>query len=256
MVLGAPGYNHDVRLFAVLALIVLSLILAVFAVPSAQDTADADREMLDGAEAVLAYKPGFSPTDSRELLDEILGRTEYQGEGDTPLEQNSWLTRLLVWLTGLMGVVGLGATGWIGVAAVAMLLTLLLFLVVRLAWMQAGRRGRSTIAKPKAGQLGLDELLQAAGEAVQRGDYRTAVRIRFLALLRQLEVPASTLLTNAQLQRRLGMLIPSAATPFGELVSLYEDTWYGGLDCGKAQHDRALALSERVVDVATRDAHE
>jgi len=256
MVLGGPGYNHSVRLLTVMPLITLCLMLAMFAVPAAQVTADAEGEMLNSADAVLAYKPSFSPTDTRELLDEILRRAEYQGEEDTPPELDTWFTRFLAWLAGLMGVAGLGAAGWVGVVAVATLVALLLFLVVRLVWMHAGRRGRSTKAEPKAGQLGLDELLLAAGESAQRGDFRAATRFRFLALLRQLELPASTLQTNTQLKRRLGKRMPSAATPFGDLVGLYEDAWYGGLDCNRAQHDRALALCERVADKATRDAHE
>lgn len=256
MVLDGPGYNHNVRLITIMPLLMLSLMLAMLAVPAAQDTADAEGIMLNSADAVLTYKPSFSPTNTRELLDEILMRAEYQGEDDAPLEQDSWLTRLLAWLAGLMGVAGLGAAGWVGVAAVATLLALLLYLVVKWVWVQAARRGRSTKTEPKAGQFGLDELLLAADESAQRADFRAATRFRFLALLRQLELPASTLLTNTQLQRRLGKRMPAVATPFGELVGLYEDAWYGGLDCSKEQHDRALTLSERVADVATRDAHE
>jgi hypothetical protein len=256
MVLGGPGYNHSVRLLTVMPLIMLSLMLAMFAVPAAQDAADAEGEMLNSADVVLAYEPSFNPSNTQKLLDEILRRAEYQGEDDAPLEQDNMLTRLLAWLDGVLSAAGLGATGWAGVVVVAGLLALLLYLVVKLIWVQAGRRSRSAKAEPKAGQLGLDELLLAADESAQRGDFRAAIRFRFLALLRQLEQPASTLLTNTQLQRRLGKLMPAVASPFGELVGLFEDTWYGGLDCSKEQHDLALTLSERVADVATKDAHE
>jgi hypothetical protein len=256
MVLGGPGYNQSVRLLTVMPLITLCLMLAMFAVPAVQDAADAEGEMLISADVVLAYEPSFNPSDTQELLDEILRRAEYQGEDDAPLEQDNMLARLLAWLDGVLSAAGLGATGWAGVVVVAGLLALLLYLVVKLIWVQAGRHSRSAKAEPKAGQLGLDELLLAAGESAQRGDFRAAIRFRFLALLRQLEVPASTLLTNTQLKRKLGKRMPSAETPFREFVGIYEDTWYGGFDCSNEQHALALALSEQVADVATRDTYE
>jgi len=252
------GYNLPVRTAAVL-LLMLSLVLVAQAQsdpPAAVDSAGVIRS--GEAAAVLSHDPGLASTNTtREQLEDILSRPEYQGEDEPPAERDDLWNRFLAWLAGLLGLVGLGGASWIGVVAVVTIVALLLYLLVRLIWQQAGRRShRAVRGEPDAERMGLDALLATAMDAAGRGDFRVAIRYRYLALLRQLEVPTSALLTNTQMVQRLKKNRPLVAAPFGELVKIFEDTWYGGLACGAEQHRRVLALGEQVSREVVGDGDE
>lgn len=226
------------------------VILACQAAALAQDVvAEEDAQTLPASVQPLLDTAPLLPSEAetRELLRQILAQDEYQVDA-TPPQGESPLARLLGWLGGLLQRLGLGPGSWYGTVIIIVLALLLLFAVVRMLW-QLASRGRAHLAEQAAGgaeQLPVEALLAAAEQAAQAGDHRTAIRLRFLALLRILAEPDAVLTTNRQLMRRVARRFPSLSQPFRELVLCYEDAWYGSMPCGSADYSRAGELAARL----------
>ncbi|MCB1216451.1 DUF4129 domain-containing protein [bacterium] len=187
--------------------------------------------------------------ESAGLLREILSRPEFQ-DGSAPTQQNNgaidrfvqWLNRTL---SGLGRSLGLGAAGGSLLTYVLVVLALaLMAMLIRQLIMGAGRPAA------KRGRDGLDpeadpdaDLARIAEEHARRGEYRLAMRYRFLAVLRSLDLPSSTLTTNSSLVRQVRRDFPMLHEDFRELVGMFEDVWYGALECGSGQYAEAAGLA-------------
>jgi len=179
-------------------------------------------------------------------LKRILAQEEFQSQGQKPRE--SWLQRSWNRLQEMLGSSNIGGSGVWGVVLAVLLLALIVFLVVRLAWQFATRAKRDEKAAEKTDPRShsMEQLIAAANEAAARGDYREALRFRYLALLRVLNLPAATVLTNSQIKRRIGRIHPALKGPFGQLVTTFEDTWYGGMRCLQRDYAQAEILARGI----------
>ena len=183
---------------------VLTLCLGGSALAQTQELVLDGRAWLDeysaAADDWLTTAPQLPPAaESSEQLQVILAAPEFQTEAAS--QTPSWLERLwqrfLNWLQGL-GVpsFGDGALGqWITVIAVCALIVLVVYLVVRLLRSFLNRARTESIdgLSGKQGPRSRDELLGAASEAAQRGDYASALRHRFKAMLALLDLPATAI---------------------------------------------------------------
>jgi hypothetical protein len=183
-------------------------------------------------QVVLDYAPPVPELgESGVLAREILARPEFQREVSVP--QESLLERIMRWLNSLPGLPTLGANNWLMLSLLAALLGLLTYLLVRLAWGGLGRRRKfNGTARSNGKRTGrLTDYMDEAEQAALRQDYRQAVRYRFLAMLQQAGLPDNQLLTNRQVQRQLTQRSTAVERPLVELITGYEDAWYGQLPC-------------------------
>ena len=275
--MGLSGYNQPVRL-----LFITALLLATFSPVLARDAADDEPlrwgdpvdEMVEESGVSLTeaelqfrehvYDPQLlsdplrqlsqsSPapvdgTDSAGLLREILQSEEFQRDQQPQKQTTGIMQQVIEWLDRTLQnigkALGLGASGGnVLVYALIILALVLVAMIVRQLLMHTGRRGGRL-----AGESGeLDDrdldLAELARRHAGRGDYRTALRYRFLAVLRMLDLPASTLTTNSMLVRRVASGHPEMHADFRELVGMFEDAWYGSLDCGGPQYEEAERIA-------------
>jgi len=228
----------------------LGLLLAVTclapAVSWAQDLPEGyEGPSPEAAIEALQYEPGLGPaTDTGDELYIILTRDEFQGEAGR-LDEETWIDKFFKWVNQLFGnrQVPVSQPGWGWIISVVIAGFLLIYLVTRFIWWVMGRRreraGTYSGSEASERRLTPDGLLKLAGECASRGDHRSAVRYRYLALLKRLEMPDSPLRTNSQVMRWIERRYPAAGSGFGELVRCYEDTWYGGQPLSAAEYSRA-----------------
>lgn len=212
------------------------------------------QEQHQAALQVVRSKPELlSADDSRATLREILARPEFASGSAVP--RTSLIEQSFDWLSRALSRVGMKTPSWTGVVAIALVCLGLIYLITRVIWEWQARRSRRIAPEIEAGDiaLGADALLKALAEAVARGDYRAAVRLRFRWLLSALELGESALLTNRQLQLRLGREHPAVREPLQRLVTCFEDAWYGGLPVSQAEVQLAASLAENVRDSVRRE---
>jgi hypothetical protein len=219
--------------------------VAVAAEPLAQESSPRD------VPNVLQHVPRLpqSAATSAELR-RILAQSEFLESGASNVPKETWFTRLIEQLSRLLRSLGLGTASWPGVVISLVLIAGLLVLIVRLTWELLSRRARHEdgASDGAAEHLSAERILEAAASAAARGDHREAIRCVFLALLRQLELRTTALLTNRQLTRLVAKQLPTAREAFGQLVTSYEDTWYGGLPCGAGDYAHARRLAGAVLE--------
>ena len=170
--------------------------------------------------------PGTARDDVRDILSDRKFRSEpvprpLRG----PLE---WLGDRVKWLAEAVADALRAIPGPTWVALAVLVAVLLGLLVARLA----GRPGGRLLARSPSGGAPVaesddpDALEAAAAEAEARGDYSTALRLRFRAgLLRLDERGAITFrpsLTTGEVRRLLG------SATFDDLASTFEEVAYGG----------------------------
>jgi hypothetical protein len=218
---------------------------------------------------VLRFQPQLPDRSSmRETLRGILARPEFAGQDELPRAPGWWdqlLQRIGRWLQSL-GVPSATAGSWVVVLATVLLIALvsgLVYLVVRWAWGSSSRLSLASrkSSEPSEDELGHAGLLSLARAALERGDLRQAIRLRFKATLRRApQDSASTVLTNSQLQRRISRQFPSAGGPLGLLIKRFEDIWYGGMECSRSDYDsvdiwaREVEAAMPAPDAAASDA--
>ena len=219
---------------------------------------------LDGyspaAQGVLEYSPELEPSEgTAQKLTAILAQPEYQSDPVGPTGK-SWLARLLDWLNQKLSgwhLPGGGGNvaGWISALLISAVIILLVYLVVRLIWAIVNRSaaGSSSSDKSKLGPLTRDDLLSAAALAAEQGDFATALRLRFRALLQLIDLPATTILTNHQIARRLSKQCAAATPNFTALVGQFEDVWYGSQPCDQANYRHAAGLAVEVESLLKRE---
>jgi hypothetical protein len=202
------------------------------------------------AAAVLQSKPDLAPApDTMAALRQILAEPQFAADQDTSSGKGPF-DKFWEWLQKMLNRLGMPR----GKSPVTMVLTVLLLLlltvlIARLAWELAQRRQRQLVAnsEPRAQDMGVSALLAAAAAAAGRRAYREALRLRFLALVKQLDLPASSVQTNSELTRLVRKQQPLAVEPFTGAVACFEDAWYGGLACDSDAYTRINELAALVV---------
>lgn len=199
---------------------------------------------------VLDYEPQLpDPVSTSSTLTEILARPEYLGDSVEEAQGIGMLERFFAWLERALGGLGVsGGSSTFGVVAITLLIGLVLFLLVRLLWDMFGGR-RFTAGPKRTGtleNLSSVDLVGLATKAAAKGDYQQAIRLRFKAVLGGLRMPASAVLTNTQVLRRLKRNMPFAAAPFGEIATIFEDTWYGQQPSTKENYKHVSECAGRI----------
>ena len=195
--------------------------------------------------------PTWSGDEVHRITDRVLSRAEFREPALSPIARaRKWLLEQLGHLLArlLDGAQG-SALGWVVVA-------LLLAGVAYLVWRFARSLGRDPHVAVFGGERGrrrsADEWRAEADELAGRGEWRTALRARYRALLAELaargivdEVPGRT--TGEYLAEvRTGA--PAATAPFTVATDLFVLAWYGNEPTGAAQDEQFRDLSRRVVD--------
>jgi hypothetical protein len=190
--------------------------------------------------ALEGEQPGASAAQSKPTLERILAEPQFTQGGFTSSSE-SFLDKLLDRLQRLLAGAGLG-----GGTAVAMLTVVIIlgicYLLFRLCWELFQRRAARSLARTETAleDQSSEVLLNAAETAARQGDFRTALRWRFLALVKQLDLPASALQTNTQLLRLVRKANTAAAAPFGAAAAAFEDAWYGNMPCSRIEYDEVV----------------
>lgn len=240
-----------------MTLLALIVLLATTPAALAQEPVEDEAQSLPaGSRAMLEAAPSLPPpAETDDQLRSILAQDEFQQEAGEPRAESLW-SRFLTWLNSLFSRAGLATGSWYGTVAILALTLLLIFLAVRMLWQLASRRRTHEARQVPRGEehMTADDMIAAAEKAARAGNHRSAIRLRFLALLRRLAEPGLALTTNHQLTRRVTKRYPSLNAPFRELVLCYEDAWYGGMPCGAADYTRARELAERVAARVTEEA--
>ena len=201
--------------------------------------------LADPALEVLRHDPqyagGFA---AGSALADILARPEFLDEGRAP-EGEGLLARLQRWLNSLPGLGAIPGDRWWALGLAAILLGLVVYLLVRISWRLGQRRqGKDGKEEGRRGRPRTSaEFLAEAGTLAQRGQYRKALRYRFLALVLTSGLPDNRLLTNSQIMRQLTKRDPSVAGELGRLVSGVEDIWYGQQDCPPRRYEQLAQLA-------------
>ncbi|MBO9392466.1 DUF4129 domain-containing protein [Caldilinea sp.] len=219
------------------------------------DSVDLDGADLDGVEtsvdveiarqrlrlliAQLDAAGSDRPAERLAVLERILSSPAFQ-------QRLSWRELLQRWLVELfeqlfarspagaaLGPLGQAAAQVAGWVVVALAGAVLLFLLAR--WLQTvlrafvgdvGRAPQEADVLPTTPR----QAQQAAVRSAERGAYRSAVRYLYLAALLTLQerrlIPRDPSLTNRELLTRVPVRHP-LRTPLGEVVTVFEEVWYG-----------------------------
>ena len=262
-------YNRRMvrALLPALVLVLLASLPARAQAPTDGPPADYPGPSPEAAREALDFPVVTGPgLDTAAELERILSQPDFQEAGADSAPSETWLEKFLRWFQQRFG--GRSAPGsspgWTTVIAVLVGVVLVIYLLTRLVWWLMGwRRDRGPTAAEDDGparHLSPDGLDKLAGEAAGRGDHRGAVRYRYLALLKRLDMPESPLRTNSQVRRWIDRKHPLALDGFTALAGCYEDAWYGGLPCGAEDYDQArghaAAVEERVAADQEREAAE
>ncbi len=213
-------------------------------------SAEEKPEFAAGAHGVLNHQPDLPQKgQSSAALKDILARPEYLVQPPSPPPQ-SLLDRIAQWiakhLPALGGIAAAGSTATIVITvAVVLLLVLLIYAIVRLMWQRMSRTDPASYAVDEA-RLDAAGLLDLAQRAASAGDYRSALRLRFRAVVSRLGVLDADWKTNWQLLKLVRREHPDAARSFADLTALFEDCWYGGAMSGATEYERAAALARSV----------
>jgi hypothetical protein len=196
---------------------------------------------------VLDFKPPLPEAGQPcALARAILARPEFQHEVDVP--QENLLERFERWLSSLPGLPRLGPHNWLALNLLVVVVGLLAYLIVRIAWGSLSRRRRGETVARRNGRGGgrSVDYLDEAEQAALRREYREAVRFRFLAVLQQAGLPDNQLLTNRQVKRQLVERNRLVERPLVELITGYEDSWYGQLPCSEEMYSGLRLWAEQI----------
>lgn len=203
---------------------------------------------------------GTAPeADTAQLLREILSSEAFRDSAQPEVQNPTILQRINQWLNNTLSSIAsmLGLSGQSGSVVLYILVVVALALVaviIRQLIVSSGGRGRRAGPEGEIDEADPDlDLVRLAEEHAARGDYRLALRYRFLAVVRSLELPASTLTTNSMLVRRVRQDSPASAERFSQLVRLFEDSWYGSIGCDSQHYAQARSLAGQLLDSHARE---
>ncbi|MGI8588918.1 MAG: DUF4129 domain-containing protein [Chloroflexia bacterium] len=153
---------------------------------------------------------------------------------------------LLTYLGAIFGL--LGAVGWqaLGALGVVVALGIGVFAAGNLRRARTAGGARPAVGFAAEAGWSATQAQAAAAAAATAGDYRKAVRYRYLATLLALDeagqVRFDPSLTDGEYLRR----VPSPLrAPFGPLVQLFERIWYGGYPATAHDYQEYQALAAR-----------
>lgn len=192
------------------------------------------------------YAPPDNPADSAAVLDGILSQPKYQDNAEQQLVRRPWLVRIIDKLQQLLAPLASSAGLQIIVLVISVLVLALAALVLLLKY-----RRRPPVDSLSAGHGPepadtYDGLREQAAFAQSRGEYRIALRYRFLACLKLLRLPMVTVISNWRLLMRINRNDPELAPWLRELVRIYEDGWYGGRAVTAADYGQAEELAGHI----------
>lgn len=186
---------------------------------------------------------------ARAKLDRILAQSEYQRSQAQPSAIKQWVDKVLRGLRDLMRRL-FGASspapiqpsqGTLGFARVLLILVLglvLLFVLYKFFVWLGGRRRTPAAEKVPRQILGeeiseyttTEDLLASARMLAQQGDYRTAIRRAYIALLYELEQQGKLRLHQAKTNRDYQDALRHEQAIYSSFVALtriFERSWYG-----------------------------
>ena len=191
------------------------------------------------------------PQATRDRLQQILARSEYQPEAEKDSAIQGWLKKIRQkineWLQKLFfgnspksapNPRSLQAIRWLIIAAlVASLVWATVLLLRRFQLRQAklkddgvGEDVREILGEQFDADLTSDDLLKTAAEMARKGEYRLAIRRAYLALLYELEQRGKVHLHRAKTNRDYLSELqhePYIYPPVASLTNNYERVWYG-----------------------------
>jgi hypothetical protein len=193
-------------------------------------------ERLGALADALAQPPGSAPADALDRLAALLSQPPFARPeaGDS----GRWLGDLLDWIVRFLEVVlrptgrvsgnGTIITWAIGILGIALIAGVVLYLA-------RGLR-RSIVRETQPGLDGSDpgltarQALDQAGDLARDGDYRSAVRLLFLAALLRLDerhlLRYDRALTNREYLERVRDQ-PELRAALGPIVDIFDRVWYG-----------------------------
>lgn len=181
----------------------------------------------------------------RDILNSPAFRKKVQPmtQGETVFEKLArWLDQTMSSIGRALGV-GAGNGGKLLIYVLVVLALALMAMLIRQLITSSGTRDRRRQRDREDEPEGILDLLRLAERHARDGDFRQALRYRYLATLQSLDLPSSTLTTNSMLIRQVLSTHPKLHREFRSLVGIFEDAWYGCLETGSRQYQEALALA-------------
>ena len=215
-------------------------------------------EMADRLEALsrslrtaLDNQSSTAVTATRDRLQQILARSEYQPEAEKDSAIQGWLKKIREKINDLLAKLFFGNSPksapnpgslqvirWLIIAALVVSLVWATVLLLRRVQLRRaklkddgmGEDVREILGEQFDADLTSDDLLRTAAEMARKGEYRMAIRRAYLALLYELEQRGKVHLHRAKTNRDyLGELKnePYIYPPVAFLTNNYERVWYG-----------------------------
>ena len=201
--------------------------------------------------AALEKQSAPTADTTRERLQKILARQEYQPEEEKESALQAWIKKIRQRINELLGRLFFGnssknlpnagsliAIRWLIILALlASLVWATVLLLRRFQLRQAkleddnpDEESREILGEQFDADVTADDLLKTAAEMARKGEYRLAIRRAYLALLYELEQRGKLRLHRAKTNRDyLGDLQqdPYIYSPVSMLTNRYERVWYG-----------------------------
>jgi hypothetical protein len=203
----------------------------------------------EAVQEFVAGRAGNESGDSATMLREILSSPAFKSSIQPDIQGETLLEKLGRWLNNTMAKIGtalgLGSStgGTVIIYVMVVLALALMAMLIRQLIMSSGtRRGRrhqEAVVEPES----IPDLLRLAERHAADGEFRQALRYRYLATLQSLDLPSSTLTTNSMLIRELQTVQPQLLREFRSLVALFEDAWYGSMETGRTHYQEAATLA-------------
>ncbi|HMV82890.1 MAG TPA: DUF4129 domain-containing protein [Blastocatellia bacterium] len=229
----------------------------------------ADRLLLLEQRIVAAQKQTDAGQDQSAQLERILARSEYLPEEKKESSLRQWgrklLDKILALLARLFGGrrVSPGGFGQGGVSAARIVIMLILLaaasfgLVKLLRYLQRRRKKdkenevREVLGEELPDDVTAAELLTNANELARQGDFRSAIRRAYIALLCELEQRGKVHLHRAKTNRDyLDELKPEASLypTFSVMTGAFEHVWYGHEPATASEYSDFIALYQETVN--------
>jgi hypothetical protein len=193
----------------------------------------------------------IDPDAAREAAANELADPAYQAAEPSLLDRFfAWLGR---WFADLLSTLG-GGSGSIGLL-VLVLLGIVVFVVIRARVGRVARTTRKPVFHDGSTQTAVD-YRKAAEDARMRGDLNTAVRERFRAIVRELEVRGvldeRSGRTVDECAAQAGRRLPDRAGELRAAATVFDDVVYGGRDATEAAYLDLTTLDDGIRTVAAR----
>lgn len=217
-------------------------------------------------EGLAAYRAALQPArpvDKRRLDAILRAALPSRRTPDLSLlaRLRSVMERLLEWLAHLLGRLPMGSGApartafWLVLGLGVAVLAAALVLAGRAIWRRFERgprwSGPEVQARPPWGRPEAEAELARARQAAAEGRYRDAIRHLVLGLVLRLDAAGACSYhparTNWEYVRAIAEKTTSAQEPFRQLSGIFDRTWYGGENVGRADWERCETLFTHVL---------